>query len=80
MKRAADFLRLFAMLLFMFIIYGVGGAFESGLITLLQLLKYVLLFGSGVVYSLFWAKRMTAVSASNRRHKKEASSFRKEAA
>lgn len=79
MKRISEILTLFAVLLFLFIIYGVVGAYEADTISLLQLLKYVFLFGMSEAVIIAGAKITAAVRTNNSRRIKNASNMEKEA-
>lgn len=79
MKRISDLLLFFAVLLFLFIIYGVVGAYEADSISLLQLLKYVFLFGMSEAVTIAGAKVTAAVTTNNSRRIKKASNMEKEA-
>ena len=79
MKRISDLLLFFAVLLFLFIIYGVVGAYEADTINLLQLLKYVFLFGMSEAVIIAGAKVTAAVRTNNSRRIKKASNMEKEA-
>lgn len=79
MKRISDLLLFFAVLLFLFIIYGVVGAYEADTINLLQLLKYVFLFGMSEAVTIAGAKITAAVIGGNSRRIKKASNMEKEA-
>lgn len=79
MKIISDIFGLGAVLMFMFIIYGVVGAYEADTMSLLQLLKYVFLFGMSEAVTIAGAKITAAVTNTNNRRIKKASNMEKEA-
>lgn len=79
MKRISDILLFFAVLLFLFIIYGIVGAYEADALSLFQLLKYVFLFGMSEAANIAGAKVTAAVTNTDSRRIKKASNIEKEA-
>lgn len=62
MKHLKSALELLAFLQVLFMIYGVCGAYEQDYITALQLVKYLLLFGSALAVNVLGIKALTAAA------------------
>lgn len=62
MKTIKSALELLAFLQVLFIIYGVCGAYEQDYITAMQLVKYLLLFGSAIAVNVLGIKALTAAA------------------
>lgn len=62
MKTIKSALEFLAFLQVLFIIYGVCGAYEQDYITALQLVKYLLLFGSALAVNVLGIKALTAAA------------------
>lgn len=62
MKHIKSALEFLAFLQVLFIIYGVCGAYEQDYITALQLVKYLLLFGSALAVNVLGIKALTAAA------------------